>query len=84
MTAAAAIAFPDGISKPWRYPRVQNRIRISSSRFKGLADQVVVFLDRPIASHEATNPVLQAVSFVVARHYKNAVVEPMHLDAESR
>ena len=84
MTAAAAAAFPDGISKPWRYPRVQNRMRISSSRFKGLADQAVVFLDRPVASREATNPVLQAVSFVVARHHKNAVVEPMHLGAESR
>ncbi len=74
MTAAAAAAFLDGISKPWRYPRVQNRIRISSSRFKGLADQAVVFLDRPVAFCEATNPVLQAVLFVVARHYKNAVV----------
>ena len=57
---------------------------ISSSRFKGLADQAVVFLDRPIASREAINPVPQAVLFVVACHYKNAVVEPMHLGAESR
>ncbi len=84
MTAAAAAAFPDGISKPWRYPRVQNRMRISSSRFKGLADQAVVFLDRLVASREAINPVFQAVSFVMARHHKNAVVEPMHLGAESR
>jgi len=84
VTAAAAAAFPDGISKPWRYPRVQNRMLILSSRFKGLADQAVVFLDRPVASREAINPVLQAVSFVVARHYKNAVVEPMHLGVESR
>ncbi len=84
MTAAAATAFPDGISKPWRYPRVQNRIYISSSRFKGLADQAVVFLDRLIVSREAINPVPQAVSFVMARHHKNAVVEPMHLDAEGR
>ncbi len=57
---------------------------ILSSRFKGLADQVVVFLDRLVASREATNPMPQAVSFVVACHYKNAVVEPMHLNAESR
>ncbi len=84
MTAAAAAAFPNGISKPWKYPRVQNRIRISSSRFKDLADQAVVFLNRSIASREATNPVLQAVSFVVARYHKDAVVEPMHLGAESR
>ncbi len=84
MTAAAVAAFLDGISKPWRYPWVQNRMRISFSRFKGLADQVVVFLDCLVASREATNPVPQAVLFVVARHYKNAVVEPMHLGAESR
>ena len=57
---------------------------ILSNRFKGLADQAVVFLDRSVASREATNPVPQAVSFVVARHHKNAVVEPMHLGTESR
>ncbi len=57
---------------------------ILSNRFKGLADQAVVFLNRPIASHKVINPVPQAVSFVVARHYKNAVVEPMHLGVESR
>ncbi len=84
MTAVAAAAFLDGISKPWRYHRVQNRMRISSSRFKGLVDQAVVFLDCLVVFREATNPVPQAVSFVVARHYKNAVVEPMYLGAESR
>ena len=84
MTVVVTAVFPDRISKPWRYPRVQNRMRILSSRFKSLADQAVVFLDRPVASREATNPMPQAVSFVVARHYKNAVVEPMHLGAESR
>ncbi len=84
MTVVVTAVFPDRISKPWRYPRVQNRMRILSSRFKSLADQAVVFLDRLVVSCEATNPVPQAVSFVVARYYKNVVVESMHLDAKSR